>query len=80
MPPPVLILSFLSNVHPLIWRYDFRVVDDNRVSVIPKVLMFFKLIKCSKTSLLFQSPRKFCWYIEKPLSACPGPGLTSISP
>ena len=80
LPPPALILSFLSNVYPLICRNEFSVLDDNRVSLIPKILIFFWFIKCSKTSLLFQSPHKFFWYIEKPLSACPGPGLTSISP
>ena len=64
---------------PLIWRNEFGVVDHNRVSVIPKMLIFFWFIKCSKTSLLFQSPCKFCWFIEKLLSACLGPGLTSIS-
>ena len=42
-------------------------------------LIFFRFIKCSKTSLLFHSPHKFCQYMEKPLCACPGPGLTSIS-
>ena len=41
MPPPVLILSFLSNVYPLIWRNEFDVEGNNRVSVIPKILIFF---------------------------------------